>query len=143
MQTVTKWEQNGLPITERGRKGKASQYRELDVRAWLAAREEGATRPGPLEDRARKERAQAILAEQMFQIRARDLLPRLEVEKVWGAEVAAVRAKLLAWSTTLADKVGRAFTTDGIPGVERVLQAAVADVLTELADPARITVPAA
>ncbi len=56
-------------------------------------------------------------------------------------EVAAVRAKLLSWSTTLTDTVGRAFTTDGIPGVECVLRDAVIDVLTELADPARITKP--
>lgn len=140
MQTVTKWEQEGLPIAERGRKGKPSRYREVDVRAWLQLREEAAKQPGAVNliaERARKERAQAILAEQAYQIRMRDLLPREEVEKAWSAEVSAVRTKLLAWPATLADRLHRAATTDGVAGVEQALNDAVRDVLRELADPDR------
>jgi len=140
MQTITKHEREGLPIAERGRKGKASRYREVDVRAWLAMREAAATAVGYLDmmqERARKERAQAILAEQTFSMRARELLPREEVERIWGAEVAAVRAKLLAWPTTLADRVHRAALVEGVDGVERAVRAAVTDALTELAAPDR------
>src|ERR1051325_7901283 len=121
MQTATKWERDGMPIAERGRKGKPSLYRLDDVRAWRAARDEaGAT--GQLfdvaQERARKERAQAILAEQTFAIRQRDLVPRQEGERGWSAEVAAVRAKLLALPTTLADAVHRIGVLDGVAGVE-------------------------
>lgn len=140
MMTVTKWEREGLPIAERGGKGRPTHYREIDVRAWLQLRDEAAKQPGALnlmQERARRERAQAALAEQAHQIRMRDLLPREEVEKVWGGEVAAVRAKLLSWSQTLSDQVFRAATVEGLGAVERLLATAVDDVLRELADPAR------
>lgn len=139
MMTVTKWERDGLPVAQRGRRGKPSLYRETAVRAWLQQREQAAAQPGTATDlaieRARRERAQAILAEQAFSIRARDLLPREDVERVWAAEVSAVRAKLLAWPTTLADQVHRVAVLEGLAGVERVLNDSVRQVLRELADP--------
>ena len=100
MMTITKWEQAGMPCAEPGRKGKASLYSELEVRKWLTAREKTAQTNGVHDvarERARKERAQAILAEQTVQIRARELVPRVQVERAWASEVAAVRAILLAW----------------------------------------------
>lgn len=141
MQTLTKWEREGLPIAERGRKGKPSLYREVDVRAWLAAREEAAQTGGVVDvarERARKDRAQAVLAEQTYQIRAKELLPRVDVEKTWAAEVSAVRTRLLSWSTTIADRVHRAGTLHGVAGVERELRDATEDVLRELANPGRV-----
>jgi len=141
IQTVTKWEQEGLPVAERGRRGRPSKYRVGEVRAWLAARESNAAgKNGHVDvaaERARRERAQAILAEQMFQVRNRDLLPRVEVERLWRAEVTAVRTKLLSWATQLADRLCRAATLDGPAGVEAELDVAVRDVLLELADPDR------
>lgn len=139
MMTVTKWERDGLPVATRGRRGKPSRYREVVVRAWLQQREEAAKQPGSafdlVKERSRRERAQAVLAEQAFSMRARDLLPREEVERAWAAEVAAVRAKLLAWPMTLADQVHRAAVLEGLPGVERVLHEAVRQALRELAEP--------
>lgn len=135
MMTVTKWERDGLPIAERGRRGKASLYDEAACRAWLEAREVAAD-GAPVDlarERARKERAQALLAEQQYAARGRALLPAEEVEKVWGAHVAAVRAKLLALPLTLADRIHRAGTLHGVAGVEAALEQAVRDVLTELA----------
>ena len=134
-QTVTKWERDGLPIAERGRKGKPSRYHEAACRAWRTAREDAARSSGLVDvaqERARKERAQAILAEQAYQARARELLPRHEVEKVWAAEVAAVRRKLLSWPMTLSDQLFRASALDGVAGLERVLTEAVHAVLLEL-----------
>lgn len=141
MSAVTKWEQAGLPIAERGRPGKPTLYRQEDVQAWLVAREQGAGANGSLnvnQERARRERAQASLAEQTFQMRQRDLLPRVDVEKVWAAEVGAVRTRLMAIPTTIADRVMRIATLEGVEGVERELRDVVEDVLRELADPARI-----
>lgn len=140
MQTVTKWERDGLPIAELGRKGKPSLYVEADVRTWLAAREEAVKSSGTVDvarERARKERGQAVLAEQTFQMRQRELLPRAEVEKVWAAEQAAIRTKLLAIPIAYADRVQRAATLDGVIGVEQALKDAVYDALRELADPDR------
>jgi hypothetical protein len=86
-------------------------------------------------EKARREHSQALLHEQLHATRARDLLPREEVERIWTAEIAAVRAKLLAWPMTLADQVHRVAVLEGLPGVERVLQEAVRQVLRELAEP--------
>lgn len=146
MQTVTKWEREGLPVAARGRKGKPSKYSEAEARAWLEAREEAAKQPGAaldlVQERARKEHWQALLAEQTHKARERELLPRAEVEKAWGAEVASVRAKLLAWPAMLADRVHRAATLDGLPGVERVLHESVRDVLRDLAGADQAPAPA-
>lgn len=137
MQTVTKWEHSGMPVAERGRKGRPSRYSEADVRAWLAAREAAMSAPdAPLDlevERARKEHWQALLAEQTHRARERELLPRAEVERVWGAERDAVKGKLLSLPVTHADRVHRAGALDGVPGVERALKEMVYEVLRELA----------
>jgi phage terminase Nu1 subunit (DNA packaging protein) len=138
MMTVTKWEQEGLPIASRGGKGRATYYDESQVRTWLQRRQDAAARSTNgsvdlVKERARKERAQAVLAEQAYSIRTRDLLPRDEVEKGWSAVIGAVRTKLLSLPATLSDQLARAAVVDGEPGVERILQAAVTDALRELA----------
>lgn len=136
MQTVTKWEREGLPIAERGRKGRPSRYDEAAVRAWLAAREERAQTGQALDlvqERAQKEHWQALLAEQTFKVRERKLLDADDVAKTWGGVVAAIRAKLLAVPTSYADRVHRATTLEGLAGAEHVLRDAVYDVLRELA----------
>lgn len=140
MQTVTKWERDGMPIAERGRKGKPSTYREADVRAWRDAREAAAKTPVGVDvaqERARKERAQALLAEQTHQARSRELLPAAEVEKVWAAEVHAVRTAVLATYTTQADRVHRAAVLEGVGGVEAELKAIAHELLRELERPDR------
>lgn len=144
MQTVTKWEMEGMPIAQRGGKGRPSFYDEAAVRAWRIRREEaaaanaaGAGQLNPTQEKARRERAQAQLAEQTFQIRMRDLLPRAEVERMWSGEYAALRAKLMSIPSTLADRVHRAAIVDGVPGVEKLLEDAVTEALSELSSPER------
>jgi phage terminase Nu1 subunit (DNA packaging protein) len=138
MQTVTKWEREGMPIAKRGSKGRASLYSAIEVTQWKDARDEAAETGAilnPIQERARRERAQAILAEQTVAIRARELVPRAEVEKVWGAEVSAVRAVLRSWPTTVADKLYREATLNGLLGVEATLESAVHDLLIEFSTP--------
>ena len=140
MMTITKWEREGMPITERGRRGKPSRYSVPAVAAWLDQREEAArigTSLDLVQERARKERAQAILAEQTVAIRAGELVPRAETERVWIAEIVAVRAKLLAWPATLSNQLHRERIRDGAAGLERVLKIAVDEVLLELSTGAR------
>lgn len=135
--TVTKWEQEGLPVAARGGKGRPSYYRESDVRAWLSVREESAKVTGGLnahQERARRDNAQAKLAEQMFQMRSLELLPRVEVERQWEAEIIAVRTKLLAVAPTYAERIYQAAISEGVPGVERVTAESMHDVLRELTE---------
>lgn len=135
--TVAKWLEEGLPVKERGRGGRASKFDELEVRVWLEARNRAAAADGGelnwSQERARKEHWQALLAEQQHRMRERELLPAAEVAKVWAGHIAAVRTRLLSWPATLADRVHRAATLAGLPGVERELGAAVREVLLELA----------
>lgn len=146
MQTLTKWEREGMPIAERGGRGRPSRYREVEVRAWLLAREQAAQAPGaPMDlarERARKEHWQSLLSEQTHQMRQRDLLPAAEVEQVWAAEIAAVRSLILASYTMHADRVHRAATLEGVAGVERALRDIAYEVLRELADGDRPTAAA-
>ena len=141
-QSINRWAGDGMPTAVRGRGGRPSRYDVVKCKAWLAERREAAAVGAPVDlmrERARRERAQAILAEQLHQTRSRTLLPADEVERVWTAEVTAVRAHLLAWQTTLVDRVHRAAITEGLPGVERELHVAVYEVLRELAGGAHAT----
>lgn len=134
--TVSKWQEEGLPVAVRGRGGRPSRYDEAQVQAWIAVRTEAGKREGALDwsqERALKEHWQAQLSEQLHAARARDLLPRVEVEKEWSAFVTAIRSKLLSWAATLTDRLDRARTLHGLPGMERAIDEAVRDVLRELA----------
>lgn len=137
MQTVTKWEREGLPVAERGRKGKPSRYSELEVRAWLQAREEAARNdPGVMDlavVRARKEHWLACLGEQTYLARARKLIPAEEVEQAQTARIIAARSLILSSYTAWTDRVHRAGVTDGLAGTERELKALAMSVLRELA----------
>jgi phage terminase Nu1 subunit (DNA packaging protein) len=135
MMTISaKWEPAGMPIAERGRGGRPSLYNEQAVRAWLQEREEAA-KSGKLRDvqqaRAKKEIAQAALAEQTYQIRDGAYILRAEAERAWAGEVNAAKQHALAWATTLADKLYRAATLEGLAGVERILNSAVRELLRE------------
>jgi hypothetical protein len=110
-------------------------YRLDDVVAWRAKRDATSQALGSslAIERARRERAAAALAEQLHQTRAGALIPLAVAEAVWGKHIHAVRQRLLSWSTTLVDRVHRASTNDGLAGVERTLDLAVREVLSELA----------
>lgn len=137
--TITKWEQSGLPVAEPGRRGTASLFNFADVQKWRRQRDLDAKQNGTVDltrERARKERAQALVAEQALQIRAGDLLVRSEVENVWTKAILGVRSKLLAWPATLAEQLGRAYELGGVRALEHKLVDAVHDLLTEFATPA-------
>ena len=133
--TVAKWIEEGLPIFARGRGGRASLYSERAVREWLEARN-AATEKGdelsPSQEKARRDHWQAILAEETVLARRKLMLPAADIEKLWAAEVTAVRARLIAIPTTWADRIHRAGNTDGVRGVERVLREAIHNALREL-----------
>ncbi len=135
MQTVTKWERDGMPVAQRGTRGKPSRYDRGAVEAWLHARDSARQTSDVASlqlERSRRERAQALLALQTYQMRAKELLPRAEVDRIWAQHVTAVRAKLLALPVTIADRIHHAAKMDGVASVERILNEAVRDVLREL-----------
>jgi phage terminase Nu1 subunit (DNA packaging protein) len=142
--TVTKWTGAGCPVAEPGRPGVSHKYRESEVRAWLKMREESAERGGAIDlthARAEREHWQAKLNEQKYRQLLRELLPADEVEAAWRAEVAAIRAQLLAIPITVADRIHRAAVLEGVNGVERVLDEVIRKALAELADPERDDMP--
>jgi phage terminase Nu1 subunit (DNA packaging protein) len=137
--TLAHWLEEGMPVAERGKAGRPSRYDETDVRAWMAARNAAAVQASQggcatfADARMRKELAQAAEAEQRVAMRAGRLLAVEEVDRVWSAQVAAVRSTLLALPTALADRLHRAAVTAGPAAVETALQAAIYDALRELA----------
>jgi hypothetical protein len=110
---------------------------EIAREEWAAAR----AKPGPQPKEARTlaEAQRQVAVERVRGLRLTNdqrrglLLPADEVEKEWLKFVMAVRAKLLLWSTTLVDKLTRVATLEGVSGVEREIDVAVREVLTEMA----------
>lgn len=145
--TIPKWMDEGMPVAERGRGGRPSKFDLEQCREWSesrrAAESDDLTAVDLIRERARKERAQAALAEQLYATRQKDLLPRADVEKAWSAEVAAVRSILLAMPQKYADRVHRAGTRNSVAGVEDMLKQMAHEVLRELADPSRPSEPPA
>ena len=116
-------------------RGRSSLYNEAACRVWYEARcAEAEEQPVDLAHaRARKELAQAKVAEQLHAQRAGELLPKAEVEKLWDGEVSRVRARILSTYTTSADRVHRAATLRGVQGVEQELKGLAYELLRELA----------
>lgn len=135
--TVTKWKNRGCPIARRGRRGVPDHYDIGVVRAWRVSVESKPSDNAGVVDlareRSRKERAQALLAEQKYAERAGQLLEAEDVRVTWAGHVVAVRAKLLAIPQALTARVCRAYTTGGEIAVERVLEDAMHEALEELA----------
>lgn len=141
IRNIARWQEEGMPVAQRGKPGKASLYDLEACRAWRDqhfAVQGGATAASlAAQERARKERAQALLAEQAYAMRAGQLLPREEVQRIWEAELTTLRNRLLAWPTVLADRLHQAALTEGVDGVEAALNEAVRDALKELSDEER------
>jgi phage terminase Nu1 subunit (DNA packaging protein) len=100
MQTVTKWEREGLPIAERGRRGQASRYDLVAVRAWRSAKEHNGNGSGSSFQRyqdahARQRSALAEIAELQLAERKGRLVDGNMVERTWSNCIIRMRTKLL------------------------------------------------
>ncbi len=141
IRTVSKWQDDGMPVAERGRGSRASKFDLAQCQAWREQRVGSADGHSTgfidvARERARKERAQAQLAEQAYQIKAGELLPRETVERRWTAELAAIRAKLLSWKrSTVAEQLFRAAIADGQAVFDDVFAASIDELLTDLSQP--------
>ena len=123
-----------MPVLRAGGRGRESVY---DAVACLKWQRDQTGRNGAQADRARRDRAQALLAEQAYQLRAGELLPRDQVFEMWAGEYAALRTALLALPQLLADKLAKAHDQAGIDGLEAELTMGIRTALTGLSDPDR------
>ena len=92
--------------------------------------------------RARRDMATAALSELSLKEREGQLLDADEVLKVNGRIVSAVRSKLLLFPQVWSDRAHKAGKLHDVSGVERVLQTAVDETLTELSEMKTDTVTA-
>lgn len=131
--TVSKMLREGLEVAVVHRAGKkgALVLSRRAVEAWDAARR-APDGLDPRQERARRDRAAADLAELKLRVQRGELLEVADVEATWSAHIAAVRPKLLAWPATLTDRLYRA-ARQGAGAVELELDRAVREVLEELA----------
>lgn len=136
MQTITKWERDGLPIAERGRKGQPSRYRLPECVQWFIRRElqargagEGSADLSPQQERARLDQKRREELDLRLAVRRGELVGRAAVEAEFADLAVAVKAKIRALPDAVADQVV------GLrPAAARaLLLARIDDVLRELA----------
>lgn len=121
---------------KRGRGGRASEYDAfVAVPAFIAHLGHAPSNGSDaLKARIRRDLALARLNETREAKERGALVPVELIESTWGREVAAARAKLLAWATALPAPVTRAATVEGGEvAVAALLDRAVREVLVELA----------
>jgi phage terminase Nu1 subunit (DNA packaging protein) len=137
---ITKWTADGMPVADRGGKGRQSKYDLNAVVDWeverrLRARGGGRSNGAAIDlshERAKLARAQTVRTMLDVGSKKKDLLPAEEVRRVFGGAVHAVRAGLLALPQALAERCA-AVSADGAAAVEAVLKIQVYDLLRSLA----------
>jgi phage terminase Nu1 subunit (DNA packaging protein) len=137
--TVSKFMDDGMPVAVRGRGGRPNRYDADACLAWDAARKEidDGGHIDLLKERALKEKWQAKLAQQLYEVREGKLLEADAVARTWSVEYGAIKTILLSSYTTSADRVLRAATLEGLPGVERELKTIAVAALREISSPDR------
>lgn len=132
--TITKWQDQGMPIAQHGGKGIESKYRLADVIKWRIDSELqrlGMHRGEALNlevESARLKRAQAEKTELDVNARRGELLEVEDVEREWSKIIAASKAKLLVLPGLMVQR--------GLiePRAEDEARDIVEDALRELAD---------
>lgn len=119
----------GLP---RNGEGRGTTHDWYAVLPWHLARISG-SKPGqePVTDRARRERAEADLAEMDRDRKAGVLLDAAQVERIWSEQCANMRAKLLSLPAKVAVRID-----DGMSLAvrEELLRDAIHEALAELSE---------
>jgi phage terminase Nu1 subunit (DNA packaging protein) len=105
VRTIAKWELEGLPVAKRGARGKPSMYDEAISRAWVRAHqtEVARNRQEAERARARKDSAQAALAEQLAATRSGELVRSADVERQYFDACRMLRDRILNVPDRLAD----------------------------------------
>jgi phage terminase Nu1 subunit (DNA packaging protein) len=132
--TIVRWARDGMPVATGGGQGRQASYRPSVCVAWRLAAIEAkyADQAGldPRVERARRDAAQASLAEQLHRRRSGEMLEREDVRRTWSNVVLAIRSRLLALPQSVAAQCAQA--TDPA-AVEQLLRDEVHSALRELA----------
>lgn len=126
MQTITKWEQAGMPIAATAGRGRATHYSESAVRAWKEARDTAPVEADPRDARTRKDLAQARESEQRVALRAKTLILATDAGQVWADEISRCRTKLLGLSRKVKARRPQ-LTLDDIKEIDRLIREALED----------------
>src|SRR5689334_9912619 len=97
--SVTRMERDGMPVAERGRRGKPSLFSLPAVKRWTATRATAGALSADMSlgvERARLARTHAEKVERENKVRSGELLPRALVVREGRAFVKAWRALILA-----------------------------------------------
>jgi len=134
MMTITKWERDGLPIAERGRKGKPSRYRLAECMQWYISREvqsQGGAdeKLSPANEKALLDRKRREELELKIMVRRGELVEAQEAARDFAECAAAVKARLRRIPDAVADRLVK--LTDP-HAVQALLLAEVDEALTEL-----------
>ena len=134
--TITKLAIDGiLPVETGGGHGRQAMFKPSAVvaarLAQIEARYVGREGLDPAAERAKKDRAQAALAEQLHKKRSGEVLAVADVLHVWSNIVVAVKSRLLRLPSALTAAVAAASTPVEI---EQLLSAEIRDALTELSN---------
>jgi hypothetical protein len=126
---ISRATKRGMPVLEPGAPGRSGVYDAVAALEWFRARRGGTAEA----ERARRDAAQAALTEQTVKARAKDLLPRGEVQREWARAFSAIKTGLLQVPPAEAEKLAQIAVEHGAAGVEARLEEVVRRVLTELA----------
>jgi len=94
--TVRKWAQDGCPVAQRGKTGRASWYDPDEVQAWRRTRERSSAFGAVAAEKVQNLKLDRELKEIEKQKRLGLLVPIGEVDKRWAGIVAAVRERILS-----------------------------------------------
>jgi phage terminase Nu1 subunit (DNA packaging protein) len=135
MQTITKWEAAGLPIAERGSRGRRSRYALPAVVAWYVNRESQARGVGngaldPLHERALLDRQRRQALEFDLAKKRGDFVPLRAVELRWSRRIIEARNQMRGLPSRARQRLNLSLTDAS------VLADMVDQVLGELADTA-------
>lgn len=137
---ITKWTADGMPVVDRGARGRESRYDLRAVVSWYIERElqaRGVVGDGEAIDlateRAQLARVHRTLATIKVEAEEKRLLPVEEVRRVVGGAFHAVRVRLLALGRTVAERCHVA-ASQGAAAVQVVIDDAVHEALSELAE---------
>lgn len=138
MQTVTGWEQEGMPVETRGSRGRPSMYRLADCLEWRIQRELAARGVGetgvldPIQEKALLDSKRREELEMKIAVRRGELVSVAD-EARRNADVAtAVKARLRGIPDAIADQVATAARL-GPAVVKALLLDKIDDALRELA----------
>jgi terminase small subunit / prophage DNA-packing protein len=126
--TIWEWQQQGLPVLERGGRGKSNRYDTSEVHGWIVQRELARAGKGESQ-RDREARLRGDMIELELAEKRGTLVPADQVGPVWESRVLAAAFYMTSRHSRLA---GMLEATPGIEAKRELLKREDADFLTKL-----------